>query len=103
MFTNLSASSIYRMFMLLSFSEVICLIKEALKLPFKASFIRQITSEKDSSINILYIDEALKFVNIHNDQCKVLYLDKLMDKQRFGDIIYKEKLSESRYKITFTD
>ena len=73
-----------------------------LKLPFKASFITQITLERDSSINVVFWNST-RFVNIKNDRCRVIDLAGLAARIELKKIIFREKVSESTYKLVLQD
>ncbi len=69
-----------------------------LKMPFKASFIKRIDLENDSSISIFFWKNT-KFINIKNDQIHVLDLFKTSFAVNPALILGSEKINVNRYRI----
>jgi len=72
-----------------------------LKLPFKTSFIKGITIEKDSS-TILFFMEDLKFIRILRNE---VFVDSVRRKHasKWLNIVYIERLVNKTYRIFFKD
>ncbi len=68
-----------------------------LKLPFKSSYIRNITIEKDSSISIYFFDRS-KFINIIGNRVEVYRLD-LLEGPAYdrNEILIKKKIVNGAY------
>ena len=69
-----------------------------LKLPFKTSYIWDMLMQKDSSINITFLN-SYQFINIKGDKANIIDLYKVTDTDKVTDYFYKEKVSETSYKI----
>lgn len=73
-----------------------------LKLPFKTSFINQITVEKDKSINIIFYDKS-RFVNIKDEKCTIVELLNLTNSEVMETALHRLKLAENKYEIFTTN
>ncbi len=70
-----------------------------LKLPFKSSYIRNISVESDNSVSIYFFDRS-KFINIKGSKIEPYSLDILGDKAYDrNSILLKKKLKDGAYSI----
>ena len=69
-----------------------------LRLPFKASFIRQITIEKDSSVNIRFYNNT-RFININHEHCTAVDLKNLTVPIDPEHVLNIEKVNGNLYTI----
>lgn len=70
-----------------------------LKLPFKSIYIKRIELESDSSISIVF-NKNPKFINIRNNQVRVIDLSHLDPAFAADQLLERQKLSENRYRLT---
>ena len=73
-----------------------------LRLPFKSSHLRSVTPQKDSSINVVY-DNPSVFLNIHHGRCQVIDITKLVNNEGYGRVIFREKITSNRYRVTLAN
>ena len=74
-----------------------------LKLPFKASFIKQITSEDDSSLTVLFNEQSV-FLNIKNNSFKIFNVSNEYNGRKISvEIGSIKKLADGTYQLRCTD
>lgn len=74
-----------------------------LKLPFRASFIKQIKPEKDSSVTIGFNEQAI-FLNITKNDCKTFDLhNEYIDKKILYEVARISKLADTDYQLDSWD
>ena len=73
-----------------------------LKLPVKSSHTTIITPQRDSSVVIGYNSQG-SFVNVYNDQCTIININKLVNNEEYGKLVYRQKITSNRYKLIFAN
>jgi len=69
-----------------------------LKLPFKASFVRRIELEKDSSVTVVFWKNP-RFINIHGQQIHVIDLSQSPLRDSVELILERQKLEPDKYRF----
>lgn len=73
-----------------------------LKLPVKSSHTIIISPQKDSSVIVAFNNQS-NFLNIHNGYCTLINVDKLVNNEEYGRLVYRQKITSNRYKLTFSN
>ncbi len=71
-----------------------------LKRPFKASNIKRIVAEKDSSVTLCF-DKSPKFINIRYNKISIIDISKSKVPEIIDKILSIEKINDNRYRLTF--
>jgi hypothetical protein len=69
-----------------------------LKMPFKTAFIKDISVQYDSSVNIIFADASV-LLNIKHEQCSIIKLREVLGPEKQTRVIFNEKVGPGRYRL----
>ena len=69
-----------------------------LKMPFKTAFIKDISVQYDSSVNIIFADASI-LLNIKNEHVSIVHLKEVLKDEHQNRVIFNEKIGAEKYRL----